>query len=76
MSWSPRFRGAQDYRAFATEFLGEGVVNELVEVTQCFPAGRFRPAAPAETTIEAITWDILEAQRKGGEAILTIGNRA
>ena len=31
------------------------------------------PAEPAERTIEAITEDILDAQRRGGEAILTIG---
>ena len=31
------------------------------------------PAEPAERTIETITEDILDAQRRGGEAILTIG---
>ena len=43
------------------------------DITQAFQQAA-RPAAPAERTIEAITGDILEAQRKGGEAILTIGN--
>lgn len=31
------------------------------------------PSEPAERTIETITEDILDAQRRGGEAILTIG---
>ena len=38
------------------------------DITQAFQQAA-RPAAPAERTIEAITGDILEAQRKGGEAI-------
>lgn len=32
-----------------------------------------KPTHPEERTIEAITGEILDAQRKGGEAILTIG---
>ena len=43
------------------------------DITQAFQQA-VRTAVPAERTIETITGDILEAQRKGGEAILTIGN--
>lgn len=42
------------------------------DITQAFQQA-VRTAAPAERTIETITGDILEAKRRGGEAILTIG---
>ena len=38
-----------------------------------FAARMGQPTHPAQRTIETITEDILDAQRRGGEAILTIG---